>query len=92
MNLKTIAIASAVVLLPWRAAQVEAKVGPRAAVQNAIVLEASSNSCACEAEAPAAGEAACCETQAAKFGIETVSEANASCCAPSATVAITKVK
>ena len=63
-----------------------------AAVQNAIVLEASSNSCACEAEAPAAGEAACCETQAAKFGIETVSEANASCCAPSATVAITKVK
>jgi hypothetical protein len=31
-----IAIASAVVLLPWRAAQVEAKVGPRAAVQSAI--------------------------------------------------------
>jgi len=63
-----------------------------AAVQNAIVLEASSNSCACEAEVPAAGETACCETQAAKFGIETVSEANASCCASSATVAITKVK
>jgi hypothetical protein len=31
-----LAIASAVVLLPWRAIQVEAKVGPRAAVQRAI--------------------------------------------------------
>ena len=31
-----LAVASAVVFLPWRAAQVEAKVGPRAAVQTAI--------------------------------------------------------
>jgi catechol 2,3-dioxygenase-like lactoylglutathione lyase family enzyme len=57
-----------------------------AEVQNGIVLEASS--CACETQAPAAGAAACCETQAVKFGIETVAEN--SCCAPSATVGITR--
>ena len=40
-------------------------------------------SCACESAPPTAGKAACCETQAVKFGIETVAEANASsCCAP----------
>jgi catechol 2,3-dioxygenase-like lactoylglutathione lyase family enzyme len=40
-------------------------------------------SCACETAPPAEGEAACCDTQAVKFGIETVAETNAaSCCAP----------
>lgn len=58
-------------------------------IQNGIVLEASSSSsCACESQAPAEGEAACCETQAAKFGIETV--AQNSCCAPSAPVGISR--
>ncbi len=40
-------------------------------------------SCGCEAQAPAAGEAACCETQALKFGIpiDTVSTAE-TCCSP----------
>ena len=57
-----------------------------AAVQNGIILEAA---CACETEAPAAGEAACCETQAEKFGIETVAESSVSCCA-TATVGISR--
>ena len=35
----------------------------------------------CESAAPADGEAACCETQAAKFGIP-VKEGAGSCCAP----------
>lgn len=40
-------------------------------------------SCACETAAPAEGEAACCDTQAAKFGVEAVAEKPASaCCAP----------
>ena len=51
-----------------------------AGVQNKITLE--TVSCACESEVPADGEAACCDTQAAKFGIENVAESNASCCAP----------
>lgn len=38
-------------------------------------------SCACEETAPAAGEAACCETKATKFGITEV-QSNTSCCAP----------
>lgn len=50
-----------------------------AAIQNGIVLE---ESCACETAAPADGEAACCDTQAQKFGIEMVAESSASCCAP----------
>ena len=46
-------------------------------------------SCACETAPPTPGEAACCETQAVKFDIETVAEANASsCCAPPAPVGI----
>jgi|SRR5690606_36959128 len=40
-----------------------------------------SASCGCESAAPAEGEAACCETQAAKFGIP-VKEGAVSCCAP----------
>lgn len=51
-----------------------------AEVQNDLKAEPAS--CACETTAPAEGEAACCETQAAKFGIETVAENSASCCAP----------
>jgi catechol 2,3-dioxygenase-like lactoylglutathione lyase family enzyme len=39
------------------------------------------DACACESEAPAAGEAACCDTQAEKFGIsEKAGEAAATCC------------
>ena len=57
------------------------------AVLEKIELEAS---CACEAQAPAAGEAACCETQAVKFGIEAVAESGASCCAPAAPVGISR--
>ena len=41
----------------------------------------SSASCGCESAAPAEGEAACCETQAAKFDIP-VKEGAGSCCAP----------
>lgn len=48
-------------------------------IQNEIKADAS---CACETKAPAAGETACCETQAVKFGIESASRAGASCCAP----------
>ena len=57
-----------------------------AEVQNKIKTDAS---CACETQAPVAGEAACCETQAVKFGIETIAQSGASCCAP-APVGITK--
>ena len=40
-------------------------------------------SCGCEKSPPAAGEAACCETQAAKFGIPTATAASdESCCTP----------
>lgn len=39
-------------------------------------------SCACENTLPAAGETACCETQAAKFGIAAQAQTDASCCAP----------
>lgn len=42
----------------------------------------SDSSCAGETTAPAAGEAACCETQAVKFGIETFAQSGASCCTP----------
>lgn len=56
-----------------------------AEVQNGLKIDAS---CACEAEAPATGEAACCETQAVKFGIETVAEN--SCCAPVTLVEISR--
>lgn len=52
-----------------------------AEVKNGLKVEAVS-SCACETEAPAENEAACCETQANKFGIETIAENSASCCAP----------
>ncbi len=43
--------------------------------------ENSATSCACESEPPAAGESACCETQAAKFGIAAQAQSSASCCA-----------
>jgi len=56
-----------------------------AEVQNGIKIDAS---CACETQAPAAGEAACCEIQAAKFGIETV--AGNDCCATSAPVGLSR--
>jgi catechol 2,3-dioxygenase-like lactoylglutathione lyase family enzyme len=41
-----------------------------------------SSACGCESAAPAAGESACCETQAAKFGINEIKESVAGCCAP----------
>ncbi len=49
------------------------------AEQNALE---SDSSCACETAAPAEGVAACCETQAVKFGIETIAQSSAPCCAP----------
>lgn len=50
-----------------------------AEAQNALRADESRS---CETEAPAAGEAACCEAQAQKFGIEQVKQTNvaASCC------------
>lgn len=54
-----------------------------AAIAEQKTLE-SDSSCACETEAPAAEDAACCETQAVKLGVETVAQSGASCCAPSA--------
>lgn len=50
-----------------------------AAQQNILETDAS---CACETAPPAAGESACCETQAIKFGIATETQSSASCCAP----------
>lgn len=44
--------------------------------------ESSAASCACESAPPAAGESACCETQAVKFGIAAQAQSDASCCAP----------
>ena len=44
-----------------------------------ITVEAHDVSCACEAEAPAEGEGACCDTQAKKFDIEV--KAGTVCCA-----------
>lgn len=58
-----------------------------AAGQNALE---SGSSCACETAAPAEGVAACCETQAVKFGVETVEQSGASCCAPASPVGISK--
>lgn len=40
------------------------------------------SACGCESAPPPAGESACCETQAAKFGIAAQAQADASCCAP----------
>lgn len=50
-----------------------------AEVQNGLKTD---SSCACETVAPAEGVAACCETQAVKFGVETAPQSGASCCAP----------
>lgn len=52
---------------------------PSAKEQNALEAE---SSCACESAPPAAGELACCETQAAKFGIAAQAQSGESCCAP----------
>lgn len=49
-----------------------------AEVQNGLETN---SPCACETEAPAEGVAACCETQAVKFGVETAPQSGASCCA-----------
>lgn len=47
---------------------------------NAQTAEKVENSvCGCEAQAPAQGEGACCETQAEKFGIEVKSSAKVCC-------------
>lgn len=53
---------------------------PEAAEQNSVETA----SCGCESAPPAAGEAACCETQAAKFGVPVAATAgNDACCTPS---------
>ena len=55
-------------------------VAPDAAEQNVRVEAAS---CGCESTPPAAGEAACCETQAEKFGVPVATTASAEgCCTP----------
>lgn len=40
------------------------------------------SSCGCETAPPPVGEAACCETQAAKFNIAEIQTAATTCCAP----------
>ena len=42
------------------------------------LAKAATSACGCETTAPAAGEEACCETQAAKFGVEV--KAGGGCC------------
>jgi catechol 2,3-dioxygenase-like lactoylglutathione lyase family enzyme len=41
-----------------------------------------SSACGCQTAAPPAGEAACCETQAVKFGIDEIESNSSGCCAP----------
>ena len=59
-----------------------------AEIQNQVTLndiesaESSVASCGCESAPPVAGESACCETQAAKFGIAARTQSGESCCAP----------
>jgi catechol 2,3-dioxygenase-like lactoylglutathione lyase family enzyme len=59
---------------------------PAAAVQqtasSAEQKTVEDSSCGCEVAPPAVGEAACCETQAAKFGIAEIQSNAAGCCAP----------
>ena len=42
-------------------------------------MKAEAATCGCETAPPAAGEGACCETQAAKFGIEVKAEGGCGC-------------
>ena len=48
-------------------------------VPEPVEISVEAASCGCEANAPVEGEGACCEKQAAKFGVEVKS--GASCCA-----------
>ncbi|MDQ6787412.1 MAG: VOC family protein [Acidobacteriota bacterium] len=53
---------------------------PKSATQENIIE--TDASCGCETAPPTRGEAACCETQAVKFGMATETQSSATCCAP----------